>query len=65
MTQLDAMRALMQCPAEDNHRRTTRVIYGTADAAKVGIVIKTRRKRATATTSRIGWVRGVHERRGA
>jgi hypothetical protein len=68
MTRLDAMKALLACPAQDNHRRAVVVKFAHADRLKLHIEsVKVRRKarRKRATSSRIGWLKGVHERQGA
>jgi hypothetical protein len=67
MTRLDAMRALLALPIADDHQRVSRAIkgYESADAEKVAIRVMSKRKRKTVKSSRIGWLKGVHERKGA
>jgi hypothetical protein len=67
MTRLDAMRALLALPIADDHQRVSRAIkgYETADAEKVAIKVKPKRKKKSATSSHIGWLRGVHVKKGA
>jgi hypothetical protein len=63
MTRLDAMRALLELPAIDTLTRTSNAIYSTPDAEKLRIEvvrIKAKPRRRKAKSSRISWLRGVH-----
>lgn len=66
MTRLNAMRALLALPAQDNHRRAFTAIDGceTADRAKLAIKVK-RKPRKKSTSSRMAFVRAVHYGKGA
>jgi hypothetical protein len=71
MTRLDALKALLEMPAKDDGRRTSRVIEGCekADRSKlhieaVRIAVKPKRPKKV-KSSRLSWVRGVIEQKGA
>jgi hypothetical protein len=68
MTRLDAMRALLELPAIDTLSRASNQIYKVADAHKMridAVKIQPKPKRRNKVTSRLSWVRSVHERQGA
>jgi hypothetical protein len=67
MTRLNAMRALLAIATADDHQRVSRVIegYETADAEKLAIKVKPKRKPRKTASSRVAFVRAVYLGKGA
>jgi hypothetical protein len=70
MTRLNALKALLEMPAKDDGRRASRVIegYEKADRSKLHIEavrMKAKPRRMKVKSSRLSWVRGVIEQKGA
>lgn len=74
MTRLDALRSFLKRPTQDGYDAIrSHAVSQPADTEKLRVAAvtmkpkprKAKRKQVKSSTSRISWLRGVHERQGA